>query len=53
MLAAPVIAPALASEVMITAGQAFPHAPSEVIVIAYTAALVAGGIALTKRRDVT
>jgi ABC-2 type transport system permease protein len=56
MLGAPVIAPAVASEVMITSGQAFPDAPpgwvGGVIMIGYTAALVAGGIALTKRRDV-
>jgi ABC-2 type transport system permease protein len=56
MLGAPVIAPAVASAVMITSGPAFPHAPPAwaggVIMIAYTAALVAGGIALTKRRDV-
>jgi hypothetical protein len=57
MLGAPVIAPAVASEVMITSGPAFPYAPPAwvggVIMIAYTAALVAGGIALIKRRDVT
>jgi ABC-type transport system involved in multi-copper enzyme maturation permease subunit len=56
MLGAPVIAPAVASEVMTTSGQAFPHAPpgwvGGVIMIGYTVALVAGGIALTKRRDV-
>jgi ABC-2 type transport system permease protein len=56
ILAAPVIAPAVASEVMITSGQAFPHAPPAwvggVILIGYTVALVAGGIAVTKRRDV-
>jgi ABC-2 type transport system permease protein len=56
LLGAPVIAPAVASEVMITSGQAFPYAPpgwvGGVILIAYTVALVAGGIALTKRRDV-
>jgi hypothetical protein len=56
ILGAPVIAPALASEVMITSGQAFPHAPpgwvGGVIMTGYTVALVAGGIALTKRRDV-
>jgi hypothetical protein len=46
----------IASEVMVTSGPAFPHAPpgwaGGVILIGYTAALVAGGIALTKRRDV-
>ena len=56
LLGAPVIAPALASAVMIMSGQAFPDAPAGwvggVIMIGYTAALVAGGIALTKRRDV-
>ena len=56
MLGAPVIAPAVASEVMIISGQAFPYAPPAwvggVIMIGYTVALVAGGIALTKRRDV-
>ena len=56
LLGAPVIAPAVASEVMITSGQAFPSAPpgwvGGVILIGYTVALVAGGIALTKRRDV-
>ena len=56
LLGAPVIAPAVASEVMITSGQAFPYAPpgwvGGVIMIGYTVALVAGGIALTKRRDV-
>jgi ABC-2 type transport system permease protein len=56
MLGAPVIAPAVASEVMITSGPAFPYAPPAwvggVIMIGYTVALVAGGIALTIRRDV-
>ena len=56
LLGAPVIAPALAYTVMIMSGQAFPDAPAgwvgAVIMIGYTAALVAGGIALTKRRDV-
>jgi ABC-2 type transport system permease protein len=56
MLGAPVIAPAVASEVMTTSGQAFPNAPPAwvggVIMIGYTVALVAGGIALTRRRDV-
>ena len=57
LLAAPVIAPALAYAVMIMSGQAFPDAPSgwvgAVIMFGYTAALVAGGIALTTRRDVS
>ena len=56
MLGAPVIAPAVASEVMITSGPAFPGAPPAwvggVILTGYTAALVVGGIALTRRRDV-
>jgi ABC-2 type transport system permease protein len=55
MLGAPVIAPAVALEVVITSGPAFPYAPpawvGAVIIIAYTVALVAGGIALTKRCD--
>ena len=41
---------------MITSGPAFPYAPPAwvggIIMIGYTVALVAGGIALTKRRDV-
>jgi len=56
MLGAPVIAPAVASEVMITSGPAFPNAPPAwvggIILIGYVVALTAGGIALTKRRDV-
>jgi len=56
MLGAPVIGPAVASEVMTTSGPAFPYAPpgwtGGIILIGYTLALVAGGIALTKRRDV-
>lgn len=56
MLGAPVIAPAVASEVMIRSRSAFPYAPPAwvggVIMIGYTVALVAAGIALTKRRDV-
>jgi hypothetical protein len=56
ILAAPVIAPAVASEVMTTSGPAFPYAPSGwvggVIMTGYTLALVIAGIALTKRRDV-
>jgi ABC-2 type transport system permease protein len=56
MLGAPVIGPAVASEVMTTSGPAFPYAPpgwvGGVIMIGYTVVLVAGGIALTKRRDV-
>jgi ABC-2 type transport system permease protein len=56
LLGMPVIAPAVASEVMITSGPAFPYAPpgwvGGVIMIGYTVALVPAGIALTKRRDV-
>ena len=56
MLGAPVIAPAVASEVMITSGPAFPNAPPAwvggIILLGYVAALAAGGIALTKGRDV-
>jgi ABC-2 type transport system permease protein len=56
MLGAPVIGPAVASEVMTTSGPAFPYAPpgwvGGVIIIGYAVALVAAGIALTKRRDV-
>ncbi len=56
MLGAPVIGPAVASEVMTTSGPAFPYAPPAwvggIILIGYTVALVAGGNALTKRRDV-
>jgi ABC-2 type transport system permease protein len=56
MLGAPVIGPAVASEVMTTSGPAFPYAPPAwvggIIMIGYTGALVAGGIALIKRRDV-
>jgi ABC-2 type transport system permease protein len=56
LLGAPVIAPALAYAVMIMSGQAFPSAPAGwvggLIMTGYTVALVAGGIALTKRRDV-
>jgi len=56
MLGAPVIGPAVASEVMTTSGPAFPYAPpgwvGGVILTGYTVALVAGAIALTKRRDV-
>ena len=56
MLGAPVIAPAVASEVMVTSGPAFPNAPPAwaggIILIGYVVALAAGGIALTKGRDV-
>jgi ABC-2 type transport system permease protein len=56
MLGAPVIGPAVASEVMTTSGPAFPNAPPAwvggIILIAYVVALAAAGLALTKRRDV-
>ena len=56
MLGAPVIAPAIASEVMTTSGPAFPHAPpawaGALILTGYVVALAAAGLALTKRRDV-
>ena len=56
MLGAPVIAPAIASEVMTTTGPAFPDAPPAwaggLILIGYVVALAAAGLALTKRRDV-
>jgi ABC-type transport system involved in multi-copper enzyme maturation permease subunit len=56
MLGAPVIAPALASEVLTTSGPAFPDAPPAwvggIILIAYVVALAAAGLASTKRRDV-
>src|SRR5580692_3403650 len=56
LLGGPVIAPAVASEGMVTSGPAFPNAPpgwvGGIIMIGYTEALVAAGIALTKRRDV-
>jgi ABC-2 type transport system permease protein len=56
LLGMPVIAPAVASQVMITSGPAFPYAPpgwvGGVIMIGYTVALVPAGIALTNRRDV-
>jgi ABC-type transport system involved in multi-copper enzyme maturation permease subunit len=57
VLGAPVIAPAVASNVMITPGRAFPHAPPQwgglAIMIGYGLVLAATGIAHTRRRDVT
>ena len=57
ILGAPVIAPAVASNVMITPGRAFPHAPPQwaglVIMVGYALVLTATGVALTRRRDVT
>jgi len=57
ILGAPVIAPAVATRVMITPGRAFPHAPPQwaglAVMIGYAAVFGAIGIVLTKRRDVT
>jgi ABC-2 type transport system permease protein len=56
MLPAPVIGPAVASEVMTSSGPAFPNAPPAwvggIILIGYVVALAAAGLALTRRRDV-
>jgi len=56
VLGAPVIAPALASNVMITPGRAFLHAPPQwvglVIIVGYALVLTAAGVVLTLRRDV-
>lgn len=56
MLAAPVIGPAVASQVMTSSGPAFPNAPpgwvGGVILAGYVVALTGAGLALTKRRDV-
>jgi ABC-type transport system involved in multi-copper enzyme maturation permease subunit len=57
ILGAPVIAPAVATRVMITPGRAFAHAPPQwaglVIMVGYALAFGTIGIALTRRRDVT
>ena len=57
VLGGPVIAPAVASTVMITPGRAFSHAPPQwaglVIMAGYALVLAATGIVLTRRRDVT
>jgi len=57
ILGLPVIAPAVASQVMVTAERAFPHAPPQwvgaVILTGYALALAAAGTAVTRRRDVT
>jgi ABC-2 type transport system permease protein len=56
VLGGPVIAPAVASNVMITPGRAFPHAPQWtglVIIVGYALLLAAAGIALTRHRDMT
>lgn len=56
VLGAPVIAPSVAANVMITPGRAFPHAPPQwaglAIMVGYAFALTASGIVLTRRRDV-
>jgi len=56
MLAAPVIAPAVASSVMITPGQSFPHAPPQwegaAVMAGYALVLSVAGTAQTLRRDV-
>ena len=56
VLGAPVIAPSVAANVMITPGRAFPHAPPQwaglAIMVGYALVLTAGGIVLTLRRDV-
>jgi ABC-type transport system involved in multi-copper enzyme maturation permease subunit len=57
VLGAPVIAPAVASMVMITPGRAFPHAPPQwaglLVMAGYAVAFGLAGVALTRRRDVT
>jgi hypothetical protein len=56
ILGAPVIAPAIASNVMVTPGRAFPHAPPQwagmAILIAYALVLTAAGVVRTRRHDV-
>jgi ABC-2 type transport system permease protein len=56
VLGAPVIAPAVASLVMITPGRAFEHAPPQwvglMIMVGYALVFAVIGIALTRRRDV-
>ena len=57
VLGAAVIAPAVASTVMITPGRAFPHAPPQwaglAVMAGYALAFGAIGVAVTRRRDVT
>jgi ABC-2 type transport system permease protein len=57
LLGARVIAPAVASQVMITTGRAFPHAPPQwvgaVIMAGYGLALTMIGTVQLRRRDVT
>ncbi len=56
VLAAPVIAPAVASLVMITPGRAFGHAPPQwvglLVMIGYSVLLGAAGVLSTRHRDV-
>lgn len=56
MLAAPVIGPAVASQVMTASGAAFPNAPPAwvggIILAGYVVAVTGAGFALTRRRDV-
>jgi hypothetical protein len=56
ILGLPVIAPAIASNVMITPGRAFPHAPPEwvglVVLGGYALVLASVGVVRTRRRDV-
>jgi ABC-type transport system involved in multi-copper enzyme maturation permease subunit len=56
ILGAPVIAPAVASLVMITPGHAFNHAPPQwvglVIMLAYTVVLGSVGVVRTRRQDI-
>ena len=57
VLGAVVIAPAVASKVMITPGRAFPHAPPQwaglLVMAGYAAAFGVIGVAVTRQRDVT
>jgi ABC-2 type transport system permease protein len=56
LLGAPVIAPAVASRVMLTPAPAFPHAPPQwtgaVVMAGYALALAAAGIIQTRRHDI-
>jgi ABC-2 type transport system permease protein len=56
ILGAPVIAPAVASTIMITPGQAFPHAPAQwaglIVLTAYALALSGTAVVVTRRRDI-
>jgi len=57
LLSASVIAPAVASNVMITPGQAFRHAPPQwaglAVLAGYCLIITASGMRLTRSRDVT